>query len=276
MSIEQPAPESPLRPPFHPLLFYGFSIAIAWTAWAPLWLSARGLAELPLPDPLALFLCQSLGAFAPLLSLVLIARVTTSPKLVERVLRKIRVRGVPLRWFLAPALCPVVIAVVSRLAAGSLSAAEPDSILRPEPVAQLGWGLLLVVPLSFALSMIGSPLGEEPGWRGYVLDHFAERGQAAWGSLLVAVMWWVWHLPLFEVLEAPIDVFSFLEMFGHSLLIDAFFLLSGRNLLAAMLYHQGVNVSFLFFTPATRSLAGAGLLLASALALRAAAVKRPV
>jgi membrane protease YdiL (CAAX protease family) len=264
--------ESP--PPFYPVLFYALAFAIAWTAWAPLLLHVRGIVELPVPYPAALFVCQTIGAFSPLISLLFIQRIKRTPGLVEHVLRKIRLKGVSPFWLLLPAVMPVALAVATAAAYALLSESDSITILRPEPVDELGWALLLVVPFTFVVAMIGSPLGEEPGWRGYILDHFAREGRGYRGSALVAVLWWVWHVPLFIVLHVAPNGYSFLEMFGHSLLIDSFFLLSGRNLLSAMFYHQGVNISFMFFSPKTHSVAGVTILLGIAASLRMIAERR--
>lgn len=184
---------------FHPVLFYALTFAIAWTAWAPLLLHVRGIVKLPIPYAVALFVCQTIGAFAPLISLSLIQRIKRTPGLVEGVLRKIRLKGVSLRWLLLPAVFPVAIAIATAIVHPLVSAEGSVSILRPETVGELGWALLLVIPFTFVVAMIGSPLGEEPGWRGYVLDHFAQKGQGLRGSAIVAVLWWSWHVPLFIV-----------------------------------------------------------------------------
>jgi membrane protease YdiL (CAAX protease family) len=264
--------ESP--PPFHPVLFYALTFAIAWTAWAPLLFHVRGIVELPIPYPGALFVCQTIGAFSPLIALLLIQRIKRTPGLVEHVLRKIRLVGISTFWLLLPALLPVALAVATAAAYALLSERESITILRPEPVDELGWALVLVIPFTFVVAMIGSPLGEEPGWRGYIFDHFAQEGRGYRGSAIVAVLWWVWHVPLFIVLGVAPNGYSFLEMFGHSLLIDSFFLLSGRNLLSAMFYHQGVNISFIFFAPKTHSVAGVTLLLTVAVGFRLSAERR--
>jgi uncharacterized protein len=260
--------------PFHPVLFYTLTLAIAWTAWAPLLLHVRQVVELPVPFSVALFVCQSIGAFSPLISLLCIQRIKRAPDLVERVLCKIRLKGTWPGWLLLPALFPLVLAVASSAVYALLSEQESITILRPERVDEVGWALLLVIPFTFVVAMIGSPFGEEPGWRGYVFDHFTQAKQGYRGSALVAVMWWVWHVPLFLVLGVAPTGHTFLEMLGHSLLIDSFYLLSGRNLLSAMCYHQGVNISFMFFTAKTQSLAGLSLLLCVALVLRVSAERR--
>lgn len=256
---------------WRPVLFYALSFAIAWAAWTPLLLHKQFGMQLPLPYPIALFVCQTLGAFAPLLAVAAVGRITRDAGLVGRTLKKIRFRAVPVYWFVAAALTPIVL-VVSTSLVQSLGS-DGLTILRPEPLRELGWALLAVVPFFFVVALIGSPLGEEPGWRGYVLDGFATRDRALVGSAIVAVLWWLWHTPLFVVLGVDVNAYSFLEMLGHSLLIDSVFLLSGRNLLMPMLYHQGVNTCFMFFVSGTRSVSGIVLFLAIAVAVRAFAQK---
>jgi membrane protease YdiL (CAAX protease family) len=253
---------------FHPVLFYSLSVAIAWTAWAPLVAHVRGMVALPVPYPVALFICQTLGAFAPLLALLLIQRLKGEPGLVEGVLRKIRLRNAAWRWLILSAVLPSAIAMITSVAYGLFRSNGEIAILRPEPVAELGWALVLVIPLTFVLALVGSPLGEEPGWRGYVFDQFVQRSQGYFGSAVVALMWWVWHVPLFIVLGVAPNGYSLLEMVGFSLLIDSCYLLSGRNLLAAMFAHQGANIGFMFFAGKTKSVVGLAILLGIAIALR--------
>jgi len=109
----------------------------------------------------------------------------------------------------------VTIAVTTAVVQGVLSPGGDILIFRKGPRTELGWGLLLVIPFSFPMGMIGSPLGEEPGWRGYILDRLAARGHGVRGSTVVAVMWWIWHVPLFIVLDVPPNGYSFLEMAGN-------------------------------------------------------------
>jgi uncharacterized protein len=61
---------------------------------------------------------------------------------------------------------------------------------------------LLTNPSSIVLSILFSsliPFIEELGWRGYVLDRLQEKQSALVSSLILGVVWSVWHLPLFFV-----------------------------------------------------------------------------
>lgn len=61
---------------------------------------------------------------------------------------------------------------------------------------------VLTNPSSIVLSILFSsliPFIEELGWRGYVLDRMQEKYSALVSSVILGVIWSVWHLPLFFV-----------------------------------------------------------------------------
>jgi membrane protease YdiL (CAAX protease family) len=110
------------------------------------------------------------------------------------------------------------------------------------------WGLwYLAFPLGLLILIVGGPLGEEVGWRGCLLP----RLQARFGPLLasggVAVVWLLWHLPLFW-LEGAAQQGGSILLFGLSVL--AFSLLftwvynrTDGSLLMAILLHTGINTA---------------------------------
>jgi membrane protease YdiL (CAAX protease family) len=59
-------------------------------------------------------------------------------------------------------------------------------------------GTLFVTQLgSFLQLLIIGPLSEEIGWRGYALEKLQTRWSALTSSLIVGLVWALWHLPLF-------------------------------------------------------------------------------
>ncbi len=73
----------------------------------------------------------------------------------------------------------------------------------------------LGIPLRFlSVLLVGGPLIEEIGWRGYLQPRVNERYRVILAGLIVGVIWAIWHFPLFLVRE----------MFHHNLPLDQFFI----------------------------------------------------
>ncbi len=64
-------------------------------------------------------------------------------------------------------------------------------------LSQIAGQPLLLIPVTLEV-LIRGPLSEELGWRGYALDASLKRGGVLRSSLVIAIFWWVWHLPLFS------------------------------------------------------------------------------
>ena len=107
---------------------------------------------------------------------------------------------------------------------------------------------LSIVPSILFASLI--PFIEELGWRGYVLDRLQEKHTALVSSLILGVVWALWHLPLFFVpgsYQAGLGVGSlafWLFMIGIVPLNLPFTWIynnTGRSTLAVILFHVMVN-----------------------------------
>jgi hypothetical protein len=78
-----------------------------------------------------------------------------------------------------------------------LGGAWPPLVL---PVGVPAEGLGVALPLLFIINMfIGGPLAEDVGWRGYALPKLGARLGALRASLIIGVVWALWHLPFFVI-----------------------------------------------------------------------------
>jgi membrane protease YdiL (CAAX protease family) len=114
------------------------------------------------------------------------------------------------------------------------------------PALSLGMPLLGIA-IFFAISIFpGSALGEEIGWRGYVLPRMQSRMSALSASLLLAPIWALWHLPLWltgEPGRTPTLYTGFVvSAFALSVITTWVYNSTGGSLLMIVLLHATVNL----------------------------------
>jgi membrane protease YdiL (CAAX protease family) len=90
-------------------------------------------------------------------------------------------------------------------------------------------------------------LGEEVGWRGYALPALQARHGALLASVILGVVWALWHVPQFfnpAALYYDLPFVLFLAyLIPFSVLITWVFNSTGGSLLMAMLVHAVMNAS---------------------------------
>lgn len=104
------------------------------------------------------------------------------------------------------------------------------------------------IPYILTVFLIGGPLQEEFGWRGYALDRLESKYNAFYSSLIVGVLWSIWHLPSFFIPGTIQNEQSFFAFFTSVLLISILFTWlynnTNRSVLVVMLFHTSINVSY--------------------------------
>jgi membrane protease YdiL (CAAX protease family) len=189
------------------------------------------------------------GAFGPPVAAVLITGLTEGWAGVRAFLHRLVQWRVKPRWYLvALVVLPLTVAVAGLpLRDGSERINGSIATVVITYVAWIGM-----------LALLGGGQ-EEPGWRGFALPRLQERFNPVIGSLILGVLWGVWHLPLFlfvpEYNSAGRDVagiavtfaaFTLAAAVGQSLLLTWLYNHTRGSLLLAVLAHASFNAGWGF------------------------------
>ena len=231
---------SPL--PWSSLLgFCALAFAFTWTCWLSIGLARAGWMQLPLSQERL----ATLGQFGPLIAAVVFSlrdgRLGGLRGLIGRCLHW---RVHPL-WFLVVLLLPPACLI------GAICIHDwrhGKTIVLPT----LGNSATLLPHLLLTL-FTGGPLGEEPGWRGFVLPRLRAIWHPIPASLLLGVIWALWHLPLWWIADVPAPFWLYVVgVLPLTYLFTSVAEHTGGSVLLALLFHASLNTSLarLPFQPA--------------------------
>jgi len=174
-------------------------------------------------------------------ALVVTAWTMGRPGLRDLGARMVRWR-VPLRWWLA-AVSPMAflgLALAAMAAAGQALPSVGDfGRFSGIPAVGLAGVLLLI--------FVGA-LGEETGWRGYALPQLQRRFTPLASSLILAGLWFGWHLPQFLVIATYRDfapagyVGMFLGLACGAVVLTWLYNRSGGSILLVAVWHGLYNL----------------------------------
>ncbi len=123
----------------------------------------------------------------------------------------------------------------------------------------------LTNPASIILSILFAtlfPFIEELGWRGYLLDRLQEKYSALVSSLILGVVWSLWHLPTFFVRDSyqsslgigtPAFWWFFAGIIPLTFVFTWIYNNTNRSTLAVILFHSMVNFTGELFTLSERA-----------------------
>lgn len=106
------------------------------------------------------------------------------------------------------------------------------------------WPLLLI---HIALQFLTVGLGEELGWRGWLLPTLTGRHGLPRATFATGIVWYFWHIPI--LLGGVHDAFWFgVAITGLSMILSVIWLLSGRSAVLPALAHGSLNAVVVFLT----------------------------
>ena len=220
-----------------PLLTYiGLAYLWTWVTVLPLLFQKRGLVELGLPDA-----WEAVGAFGPLLAACFVIWRTEGTGGLAAFWRGFASwRQGAGAWVLA-LLSPVAfLALAAALVRIQTGVAPSLPALSTGRLGSAGAVLDLVL-----IAAILQGLGEEPGWRGYLLPKMLGRFRTLPATLLLFPVWWLWHLPFF--LGRPEFGLPQFLGFGLGILSASIWLTflweRTRSILVAVVWHAALNIT---------------------------------
>lgn len=137
------------------------------------------------------FVALFIGAWLPNIAGVLITAVVDGRDGLRRLFGRVMRWQVEFKWYVIAWWVPVIIVMLAlsmyALSGHALPAVAPEA---------------LVIPLLLVNVVLG-PLGEELGWRGTALPLMQERWNVIAASLMLGIMWGLYHVPTFLLPGLP-------------------------------------------------------------------------
>lgn len=164
------------------VLAYGFS----WLVEIPLALEAQGLIKVGIP-----FYLHYLAAYGPMLAALIVTRAIGGSRGLRSLFGRMTRWKVGPGWWLA-AVAPLCLYL---LVAASLW------LVQGKPVDLASLGQVDFLPnlglVALPLWILTFGVGEETGWRGFALPRLQANRTPLRATIILWVLWALWHLPLF-------------------------------------------------------------------------------
>ena len=210
------------------LVFVMLTFLLSWVPWLAV-LIGTGDARSG-PGSVALWV---LGGYGPTIAAIVVIAMRDGRYGVRRFLR--RLLHWRLGWWYAVLLLPlpiVLVAVVTAVVAG------PAAWQLAGP---LHWALL---PVALVSGVLAGGM-EELGWRGELLPQLQVRMSAVGASLIIGLLWSLWHAPLFLLDSTSQSVFSptwyTLQTVALSVILTWMYNSSRGSVLLVVLFHGALN-----------------------------------
>lgn len=204
--------------------FFVLTLTISWSLWIPVLATVPSATELYIIP----------GGFGPALAAVTL--VWLRGESVRAWLRDGLTPYVGKQWYVVALGLPIVLgASLGAILVGITGRFEVAQLTQYAPM----------YPIAVLFTMLVGGGQEEFGWRGFALPALQDHFDALTASLVIGVVWAVWHLPLFVFGVQGYGGRSFplyaVLVIGFSIIFTWLYNNTGGSILLAMVLHGGIN-----------------------------------
>lgn len=229
------------------LRYCGLAYAITWLAVLPLVAAAQGGSTWDVPG-----WWHAFGALGPVAAAAVASRWWAGAEGWRTWLRSLGRLDIGGKWWTVALGSPFALALGALLLV-RLWTGHWEAGAWPGSAGPGAWYSILLVSVAYGL-------GEEPGWRGFMLPRLLQRHGPGAATLLVAAAWAGWHLPFFFYrydFAGPATVLGFVvSMMAGAFWLTFLFLRTGGSVPAVAAWHVGWNVVSLGLAEASDLLIG--------------------
>jgi membrane protease YdiL (CAAX protease family) len=233
-------------------LYVLLTFALSWITWGIGIASGMSLARSP-----GILVYSVGGSFPSIIGVILLYRYTPQG---ERDFwrRLVSFKQISAGWWAFIVLWMPAIMLLSVGISYLLDLPAPGYVA----IHQIAANPAILVTLLLQFLIIG-PLTEELGWRGFALDRILGRWGVLRGSLILAFIWWAWHLPLYYFIGStyyrwglftPEFWLFLLRVIPLTTLMSLAYLANQRSILSALAIHFTFNSILNLIAPLGASL----------------------
>ena len=222
--------------------FFVVTYILSWAAWSPLVFSDwwATLSPLLVAEEQRTVVLIVVGGFGPLVAAGLVT--WTLGDSVRNWARGVFRWRVPLRYWIFAFLFPAVAVFF----ASALHILVFDGAFEPESTE-----VLVLYPVLFVQVFLIGGGNEELGWRGFALPRLQERYSDLAASLVIGVVWFGWHLPLFLVSgssQVGVPVYYYgVAVVALSVVFTWLYNQTDGSVLLTMVLHASVNTGGILY-----------------------------
>lgn len=219
--------------------FLALTFGFTWLFLLPGVLAYYDLVRLPFPALILVAVAQ----FGPSLAAFILAYRQAGKDGMKRLLKRAVDFHFPLRWLAIVVLVPLCLGALAVGLYNLTTGKTPQLVLLSQPLS--------IIANFFAILFFVGPVPEEFGWRGYLLDRLQARWSPLVSSLLIGVIWAVWHSPSWFMegtFQSSMPFWAFLiTNIALSILITWVYNHTGGTLALALLFHTTINLANTLF-----------------------------